>query len=185
MLVGEEVWQIEFDAHHCRSCSLMGVICILSHRILSAFIQERLPLVLPLLGVSLKIIFFSIFQSAHQLLKFLTCKQFRIFCNLTSDNGAHVIMAHLYLITGKHFEQALNTIYHHSIQDVAILFNLTNCIYIVRHMLMVNEFYIKRFAGIRVQCGNDTAIATKVGCINVDYAVSADFRVMPFNGDAL
>jgi len=96
-LVGEEVRQIEVQAVHRCSQSLM---CIVHLPILveTLMADSVLPLLFPVLVISLEVYLVSLVKPAHQVLQLLTGMHLGIQRQIPPDDLLHVELAHLYVV---------------------------------------------------------------------------------------
>ena len=140
----EEIWQIEADTGHRRTQPPMCIEGLSGLVVDGAFIQERLPLHNPSLEGFSETIPVADCQRGHERFQFPSRLQTRVTRELPPDDGAHVVLAHLYHITLKEREQRLHPVDDNAVNHIAATLDPGNGIGIVRCALMGDVLQVQR-----------------------------------------
>ena len=101
-----------------------------------AFFQERAPLARPGLEGQGEALSVTGGQRRHQRHQFYAGGQTRIACEFPSDNGAHVILAHLHFVSVEEREQRLHPVDDDAVNHIAVMHNPRQRVRVVRWTLM-------------------------------------------------
>ena len=102
----------------------------------SALFQESIPLQDPSLESRIKGVPVAGCQCCHQRLQFTACRKTRVPREFSSDNGAHVVLAHLHLVILEKREKCLHPIDDDAVNHIAVTLNPGERFGIVRGALM-------------------------------------------------
>ena len=102
----------------------------------SAFFQERVPLHNPSLEGFSETVPVAGCQRGHERFQFPSRLQTRVTRELPPDDGAHVVLAHLYHITLKEREQRLHPVDDNAVNHIAVTLDPGEGLGIIRCALM-------------------------------------------------
>ena len=146
LLPCEQIWQVKAYAGHGRAQPSMRVTGLARLGVDGAFFQERVPLARPCLEGRGEALTVTGGQRRHQRLQFYAGGQTRIACEFPSDNGAHVILAHLHFVPVEEREQRLHTVDDDAVNHIAVMLNPRQRVRIVRCALMGDVLQVQRTA---------------------------------------
>ena len=98
LLPREQIGQVKPDADHSRAQSPVRVECMAGFGVDRPLFQESIPLQDPSLESRIKGVPVAGCQRGHERLQFTACRKARVPREFSSDDGAHVVLAHLHLV---------------------------------------------------------------------------------------
>lgn len=183
LLPCEQIWQVKADAGHGRAQPAVGVECLARLGADGAFFQERIPLDHPRFEGLCEALSVTGGQRRHQRLQFNAGGQTRIACELPPDDGAHVVLAHLHLVSVKEREQRLHPVDDDAVNHIAVMLNPRQRVRVVRGALMGDVFQVQRPSARCLKGNQNAAVAPEVSRANLHHTIPAAHRVAPWNTD--
>ena len=140
----EQIRQIEADTGHSRAQPPVRVGCRSRLGVDGSFLQEGVPLDGPSLKGRSETIPVAGCQRGHQRLQLTSCRKPRVTRELPSDNGAHVILAHLHFVALKEREQRMHSVYDYAVNHIAVTLDPGEGLGIIRGALMSDVLEVQR-----------------------------------------
>ena len=183
LLAGEQVGQVEVDAVHGCSQSLVRIVGFPIALADGAAVQGLAVVFLPF-GIFLQeVVLCHSDKPFHEVLEASGCFQMRVLGEIPFHDAEHVVLAHLDLVRGKGVEQAPHTVNDDSLDDITETHDGSHGIFVIGDGLVLDEGDVERAAALVLQRQKDTPVVTPIGHVQMDEAAPArQVGLLPSDG---
>lgn len=180
---GEQIWQVEADAGQSRAQPPVCVVCLSCVGAGGTLFQEICPFHGPGLEGHGETVPVAGCQRSHQRLQFTTRRKAWVPRELSSYDGAHVVLAHLHLVALEDREECLHPVDDNAVNHIAATLDPGNGLGIICGAFMSNMLQVQRLSAHGIKCHQNATIAAEIGRVKLDHAMSSAHGIAPCDAD--